>query len=293
MKSQKVSVIITTHNRKNLLVKAIDSAISQTYKDMEIIVLDDASIDGTFEVVLELSKKYNNVVAIRNDHTLGFVDNLNKGVNLAKGYYVAILNDDDIWADNQKLQKQVNFLEENPDYVLTGGGVIKINKSGKEMVRFLLPEKDEEIRSIILVSNMFVLSNVVFRKKEFLEAGEFKNRFGFFSDRALWLEMGKLGKFYNFPYFFSYYLDQEYDQKRSARDYEIRRKIFKRIKFTNEYKQYYKGFSKALLIDILSYAYSFIPFRRNLNPLLLRLREIILGRSPYNYYDSNNKKIKL
>jgi len=130
------------------------------------------------------------------------------------------------------------------------------------------------------------------RKKEFLEAGQFKNRFGFFSDRALWLEMGRLGKFYNFPDFFSYYLDQEYDQKRSARDYEIRRKLFKRIKLINEYKKYYKSAPKALLINLASYIYSFIPFRKKLNPLILKFRKIILGQSPYNYYDSNNNEIK-
>ena len=102
MNNPLISVIITTQNRKELVVKAIDSVLKQSYKNTEIIVLDDASTDETFEVISELSQKYSNIVAIKNDSKLGFVDNHNKGISLANGYYIAILNDDDIWANSEK-----------------------------------------------------------------------------------------------------------------------------------------------------------------------------------------------
>ena len=280
-----VSVIIPTYNRNDCVIKAIGSVLGQTYKHAEIIVIDDGSTDLTYEAVFEFSKKHPNIVLFKNENNLGFVKSLNKGVSLAKGKYIARLDDDDEWSDAKKLEKQIDFLEKNLEYVLVGGGVIKKYKNDQESLRYLLPETDEDIRKVILSYNVFAHSAVVFKRSAFTEAGGYQEQFGFFADKALWLAMGKLGKFYNFSDFFIYYIDQELGSKKSSRDYEIRRKVLMRIRLINQYKNYYPGHKKALLLSLIGYVYSFLPFRSFFWQFLFKLRSIVLGQPPYKYFE--------
>ncbi len=285
-----VSVIIPTYNRKKYVVKAIDSVLKQTYKNIEIIVIDDGSADGTDEIISEFSKKNPGIISIKNKTNLGFVKTLNKGISSAKGKYIARLDDDDFWRDSQKLEKQVEFFEKNPEYALIGGGVIKIDKEGREIVRFLVPETDENIRKAILISNVFAHSAVIFKKDNWERAGDYDEEFGFFSDWDLWLKLGKFGKFYNFQEFFIYYSDQEQNSGRTTHDYEIRRKLTTNIKLKNKYKNYYPGYKKAILICFANYFYSFLPFRKKLWPTIFWFRKLIFGPSPYKYSELYNKK---
>lgn len=280
-----VSVIIPTQNRQECLVKAVKSVQDQTYRNIELIIINDFSADQTREVAFNLGKQYQNIALFNNERKMGFVKSLNKGAELASGKYIARLDDDDTWCDREKIEKQVDFLENNKDYVLTGGGVIKVNKEGKEIIKFSVPKKDEEIRKVILVNNVFAHSSVVFRKGDFIKAGKYDEQFGFFADWALWLELGKIGKFYNFQEFFIRYLDQEENKTNSARDRQIRRKLLAKFRLNMKYKKYYYGRNKALLLSFASYCYSFIPFRKKLWPIIFQIRKLLFGHPPYRYFE--------
>lgn len=279
-----VSVVISTYNRKDCLVKAIDGALRQTYVPMEIIVVDDGSTDGTDVRVRPMIQQYPNIIFVKNESNLGFVKNLNKGVGLAKGKYIARLDDDDIWIDPNKIAKQVDFLERHGDCVLTGGGVIKIDHEGREMIRYLLLEQDRDIRKVLLVDNVFAHSSVVFKKETWQKAGGYQEQFGFFADWALWLELGKYGTLYNFQEFFIKYLDQEENKPNSTRDVQIRRKLLAKITLNRKYRREYAGSVKALLLAFASYGYSFIPFRKKLWPALFYARTLVFGSPPYKYF---------
>ncbi len=284
-----VSVIIPTHNRRKYIAKAINSVLSQTFKDIEIIIIDDGSTDGTDKVVYELIKKSPSIIAIKNKINLGFVKTLNKGIEAAKGKYIARLDDDDYWRDSQKLEKQVKFFENNSEYALIGGGVIKTDKEGKEVVRFLLPETDKDIRKAILISNVFAHSAVIFKKAHWEKTGGYDEEFGFFADWDLWLKIGKFGKFYNFQEFFVYYSDQEQGNGRTAHDYLMRRKLITNIKLRNKYRDYYPEYKKAILVCFANYFYSFLPLREKIWPALFWLRNLILGPAPYKYFKPSKK----
>ena len=230
---------------------------------------------------------FSEIIFIKNTANLGFVKTLNKGIFLAKGKYIARLDDDDFWQDPQKMEKQINFLENNPEYAIAGGGVIKIDKEGKEIVRFLLPETDEDIRKVILISNVFAHSAVIFKKDSWSQAGGYDEQFGFFSDWGLWLKLGKQGKFYNFQEFFICYSDQEQNFGRTSHDYEIRRKLAANIRLRIKYKKYYPGYKKAIFIGFANYFYSFLPLRKRIWPVIFWLRKLILGPSPYKYSEYN------
>lgn len=286
-----VSVIIPTYNRKKYVAGAINSVLSQTYKSIEIIVIDDGSTDGTGDVISGFSKKDVRIIIIKNEINAGFVKTLNRGIEAAKGQYIARLDDDDRWLGAQKLEKQVNFMEHNPEYVLVGGGVIKIGEDGKEIIRFSLPKSDKDIRKVILVSNVFAHSTVLFKKDSWTRAGGYNEQFGFFCDWELWLKFGTFGKFYNFQEFFIYYLDQQ-PKGRTPHDYQMRRKLGLNITLRKNYKNQYEGYKKALLISLASYFYSFMPFRKKLWPIFFWVRNLIFGSPPYKYFKiEKNEKI--
>jgi glycosyltransferase involved in cell wall biosynthesis len=282
-----VSIIIPTRNRKEYFEKAVKSVLAQSYENIEIIAIDDGSTDGTPDVFSKFANDNFRFIFQRNETNLGFVESLNKGMKLAKGKYISRIDDDDIWLDKKKLKKQVDYLESNPECALCGGGVIKIDEKGREITRFLLPETDEEIRKSILISNVFAHSSVVFRK-EMCKNG-YDKRFGFFSDWALWLELGKSGKFYNFQEFFTYYLDRDQLKTGNSHDVLIRRRLLTNIKLKSEYKKYYKGYPAAVFICFANYIYSFLPLRKKIWPLLFWARNLVLGPSPYKYYNGDKK----
>src|SRR4030042_587586 len=106
----KVSVIITTYNRVHFVCEAIDSVLNQTFKDFEIIVVDDGSTDNTKEALKRYSK---NIFYIYQSNK-GRSQARNTGLKVAKGDYIAFLDDDDIWVPH-KLEKQVAFMDSNPN----------------------------------------------------------------------------------------------------------------------------------------------------------------------------------
>lgn len=104
-----ISVITPTYNRENLISRAIESVLNQTYKDFELIIVDDGSTDNTKEIVKSFQEKDNRIVYIYQENR-GLSSALNKGLSVASGKYIAFLESDDEWLP-QKLEKQIYVLE--------------------------------------------------------------------------------------------------------------------------------------------------------------------------------------
>ncbi|MCH8992196.1 MAG: glycosyltransferase family 2 protein, partial [Acidobacteria bacterium] len=96
----KVTAIITTHNRSHLLPRAIESVINQTFKDFQLIVVDDASVDETPEIIQQYESK-GSVLGIRIERSRGANHARNQGAEAATGEYLAYLDDDDFWFPNK------------------------------------------------------------------------------------------------------------------------------------------------------------------------------------------------
>lgn len=237
-----VSIILPTYNRAGYIKKSIESVLRQTYRDFELIIIDDGSADGTAKILSQYQKRDSRVRIIRNEKNLGFVKSLNKGISLARGKYIARLDDDDFWSNSQKLEKQIRFFEDNPDYILVGGGMIKIDEKGKEIKKYLFPENDKDIREIMLLTDPFVHPAVVFKKEAWRLVGGYDERFYFSQDWDLWARLGKVGKMYNFPEYFVCFLqgDQNRGNKRMAYHLWLNLKI--RKKYRREYPNFVKGY---------------------------------------------------
>ncbi len=285
-----VSTIIPVYNGEKYISRAVESALSQTYKNIEVIIIDDGSKDKTRQIISEFEKKDARIVILANSVNLGFVKTLNKGAAVAKGQFIARLDHDDFWTDPKKLEKQAKFFEDNQEYVLTGGGVIKTDVSGRELLRYLFPESNQDIRKAILIDNTFAHSSVLFRKNAFQEVGGYDEHFGFFADRDLWLKLGRIGKLHNFPEYFVCYLDKEesgFDY--SSRNDHIRRKLKLNIELRKKYRKDYPGFYRSVLLCIARYFYSYLPYRKKLWRLVFRLRILFFGQPSYRYFRPDYK----
>ncbi|MBI4085309.1 MAG: glycosyltransferase [Candidatus Liptonbacteria bacterium] len=271
----KVSILLATYNRAGLIKAAVESVKKQSFQDWEIIVADDGSTDSTPEVVAGLAKDESRIIYTRSDINQGISKNYNRGLKIAKGEYIAMLDDDDIWSDHDKLEKQVEFLDKNPEYVGCGGGVIVIDENGGEIYKYLKPETDEEIRKKMLFGNPMANSTTVFRKSAGEKVGWYDETTRYSGDRDFWLKMGLIGKLYNFPEYFSYYLlsNDNTSVKRARPHLKASLMIMER------YKDKYPGYLPALVFNRLQYFYAFLPeiVRRKIHPALARIKRKLAG----------------
>ena len=131
MDSRKVSVIMGIYNCADTLPTAIDSILEQTYTNWELIMCDDGSNDETYAVATQYVQQYpDKIRLIRHDTNQYLSASLNDCLKLASGYYVARMDGDDISVP-ERFAKQVEFLEENPEYQLVGSAMQWFNESGQ------------------------------------------------------------------------------------------------------------------------------------------------------------------
>jgi glycosyltransferase involved in cell wall biosynthesis len=134
----KLSVMMITYNHERFIAQALASVLAQRVNfDYEIIVAEDKSTDGTRDIVLDFHRRYpGRIVPLLRDQNLGAMRNFKDALAFCRGEYVALLEGDDLWTHEDKLQTQTNFLDEHPDYAIcchrarfvdeTGGGQSRI-----------------------------------------------------------------------------------------------------------------------------------------------------------------------
>ncbi|MEK7507753.1 MAG: glycosyltransferase family 2 protein [Patescibacteria group bacterium] len=274
MKIPQVSIVMATHNRAHLVGKAIQSVQSQSFKDWELIIADDGSSDDTPSVVEEWKKKESRIVYTRSAINEGISKNYNRAFRIVRGEYIAMIDDDDPWLDKNKLQKQIEFLEKNSDYVGCGGGVVVINPQGHELYRYFKPETDAEIRKYMLFSNPMANSTTMFRKSAGEKVGWYDETTRYSGDRDFWLKMGLSGKLYNFPEYFSYYTMGV----RNTSILKIRPHLRASLIIMRRYKGKYPNYVAALALNFAQYGYSFLPefVRRVAHKSLARLKRLVV-----------------
>jgi len=199
-----VSVIIPTHNRSDKLIKAVESVIKQTYKNIEIIIIDDNSTDDTLEVIrkyIDENKDYS-VIYHKNINNLGNAATRNVGIKMAKGEYVAFLDDDDIWL-SEKLEKQVRLAqEENIKVVFCG----TLWQEGKKIIKKTISDNKTVSFEHGGPTSTWLISRDVFD-----EVGLFDERFPSAVDGEFLVRLNKKyksGHVREFLYIHYYYPDQ-------------------------------------------------------------------------------------
>ena len=123
-----VSIIIPSYNHEKYIIGCITSVFNQTYKNIELIVIDDGSSDSSPHLIRKLKESHDFYFEIQDN--MGLSNTLNKGIALAKGKYICTVGSDDILMLD-KTEKQITFMEEHEDIAVCGGNAIVIDDRGK------------------------------------------------------------------------------------------------------------------------------------------------------------------
>jgi len=184
LKFLKISVIMAVFNGEKNIAAAIESILNQTYKDFEFIIVDDGSNDRSYEIIKNYADKDDRIKIIRNNSNTGLTKSLNKAITQAKGEFIARQDDDDISLPS-RLELQVNFLEQNPEYSFCGcNGIIKQN--GVELLEYF---DYNEIKQNLITKNCFAHPSIVIRKTMFEKFGNYDEKYLYGQDYELWCRL--------------------------------------------------------------------------------------------------------
>lgn len=198
-----ISVIMSTYNTPEpYLREAIDSVLEQTYDNFEFIIVDDCSTDNSLKIIESYTDQ--RIRIIKNDANLGITKSLNKGLESAKGEFVARMDADDI-CYKTRFEKQVDFLQKNPRCIVCGSWIEQINEKGenpnhKKLCRVI---PNQETYSIYLLFGNYpnlAHPSVMFRRKLLIDNDlKYDEDYPLAQDYRMWVECNRIGECANVP----------------------------------------------------------------------------------------------
>ena len=189
MKNPKVTVLMSVYNGEKYLQEAIDSILGQTFKDFEFLIINDGSTDKTGEIL----KSYNDprIKIINNEKNIGLTKSLNIGLRIAKGEYIARQDADDI-SMPERLEKEVEFLEQNRNVGLVGTDYLFINEKGKVIHIVKCLNGSRELKAKLLEGNQFGHGSVMLRRECIDKVGVYREEFKFAQDYDFCLRIAEM-----------------------------------------------------------------------------------------------------
>jgi glycosyltransferase involved in cell wall biosynthesis len=187
MSPPKVSVLMPVFNGERYLRDAVASILGQTFQDFELLIINDGSRDGSREIIESLQDS--RVVPVDNGENLGLIATLNKGLNLARGDYIARMDCDDL-SRPERLEKQVAFLDAHPDVALCGTWIRKFGIRRDKVCRY---HTDPLLLACgLLFDSVLAHPTVMLRKRMFTDNGLFYDvAYKHAEDYELWVRASK------------------------------------------------------------------------------------------------------
>ncbi len=255
-----VSIILPTYNWKSeWLSESINSVLNQTFKDFELIIINDASTNDIEDTIQKYKKQDPRIVYLKNDKNLQLTKTLNKWIEHAKWKYIARIDDDDIRANRDKLEKQVKFMENNSDYWLCWAWIIiNIDEGWKIINKIETRLSDSEIRNHFLQSNQFAHSSILMRKSILDEVWVYNPDYNKAEDYELWCRVWIKSKFVNLKDVeLKYRINSNWV---SMKNFFYQKKLTLRI--CVKYRMYYPNFIRALILRLWDLILYFLNFRK-------------------------------
>ncbi len=180
----RVSVVLSVFNGEAFLAESIESLLVQSFRDFELIVIDDGSTDRTSEILHGFDDP--RVRTLRNRSNLGLTPSLNRGLSEARGEFIARQDADDV-SEPDRLQRQLDFFHRNPEVVLAGSWYKEIDESGREIQEVQLPSDPLGLRWALLLYCPFAHSSVMWRKSPVQDfVGGYDERLDYATDHEFW-----------------------------------------------------------------------------------------------------------
>ncbi len=192
-----VSIVFPCRNAERYIRAALESILEQSYRELEILVIDNASDDGTPGIVAEYAARDPRIKYLGNETDIGIAGSINRGLREATGELVARMDADDI-AMPERIAKQVAYMEANPDCVICGTDIVLINGEGERIGRREFATRDADIKRGMLVEIPFCHPATMFRRSAVVEGGVFYDeQWRTVEDRDFWLRLADHGLYAN------------------------------------------------------------------------------------------------
>ncbi len=174
-KKYTVSIIVTTYNRKKILSRALESILKQSYKNYEVIIVDDGSTDESEKIIFSYLKKYTNFKYIRHSNRKNPLS-VNSGLSLSTGQYITLLDSDDEYKKHH-LSSRVDFMKKNPniDFLHSPAELI-----GKEKDMFLPDARNK--KKLIHINDCIIGATLFGKREVFMKLKGFNNKYSADSD---------------------------------------------------------------------------------------------------------------
>lgn len=190
-----VSVVIPIYNGEEYLKECVRSVQQSTFKNFEVLLLDDGSTDASKQIAKTLTKEYDNIRFYSFSINKGMPRLLNMALKIAKGKYICRLNQDDIMLP-ERMKKQVQFLQNHPEITVVGSHIKLFNQT-KELETISYMEKDADIQKSWYFVSPFADPAVMYRKDVVAQAGGYQASFWPAEDLHMWYRLGKVGHLAN------------------------------------------------------------------------------------------------
>lgn len=246
----KVSVIMSEYNTdKKMLKSSIKSILNQTFKDFELIIIDDCGKNDVKKIV----KQFNDsrIKVYKNNSNSGLVYSLNKALSLAKGDYVVRMDTDD-FAYPDRIEHQYNFITNNKEYSVVG---MKCHYYDGENIYGISDKSGKVNKNDLLMGVPLVHPTVIMNKRDILEVGGYKN-FNRCEDYAMWIELFLNG--------YNMYVMDEIGIRYTIRDIDYKKRTFSTRKdlfrlFRTKYQELKPPFYITIYIYMKNIIASILP----------------------------------
>lgn len=243
---------MTVFNREDFVSEAIESVLNQSIKDLELIIVDDASIDRSKDIIKSYKEKDKRIKIILHKKNMGIARSTNDGVDITKGKYVALIDSDDFWVIN-KLEKQLKILKKEENLIIWTNGEI-IDSGGKTLGKNFIDNQDikksGKIFNELLKGNFINKSSLIFKKKNLGDI-RFNENFKRLDDYQFVVDLSEKYEFY----FFEENLTKirKHDKNITTSDYNILYLDYVKI---NNY--FLKKYGNEIPINTKLYLYNYI-----------------------------------
>ncbi|HEX8323966.1 MAG TPA: glycosyltransferase [Tepidisphaeraceae bacterium] len=198
--SPALSVVVSAYNSQRYLREAVESILNQTFRDFELILIDDGSRDDTLQIAREFEARDNRVRLITRPNK-GLTPSLNEGIDLARAPIIARMDADDVCMPD-RFELQMKFLAENPDVVLLGAQVELVDPYGVHIGDCEYPPDHDAINARLIGGDGGVMPHpvVMYRTDAVRKLGGYRVKFNNSSeDLDLWLRLSEVGRVANIP----------------------------------------------------------------------------------------------
>ena len=194
MELTKISIVIPSYNKVGFIDKTLKSIFDQKYDNLEVIIQDGASTDGTLEVIKRYLKRYPKEIKFESKKDKGQLDAVNKGMAKAVGQILTFINADDVYVKGAFLNIQKAFTE-NPKALWFAGRGIVINEKGAEIAKPITFYKNLllslDSKFFLLAANYLMQPSVFFTRQAYYKYGPFTGTTDFITEYDMWLKLAK------------------------------------------------------------------------------------------------------